>query len=331
MRLTEEIKLEIVKLSDSTSMSLSEISKVLEVPKSTCYNIIKNYEKRGTVENKKSPGRPKKFTSRDENKLIQLARKYPKKNSTQLLSELNLDISVSTSLIRKKLVKNKLFARVAVAKPYLSRINRRKRFQWAKDYYSKPLDFWKNVLFSDETSIELHPNRKQYVRKPPNAKFHQKYVQPTFKFGGGKRMFWGFISWDGRKKLIPVRKNITTTTYLDLLRDNLLTEMNLHEIFQQDNAPAHKSEQTMTWFLENGVEILENWPAQSPDINIIENVWSAVKKAVYKRFPKNMTQLENFVLEEFEAYPVEKIQNLYKSIPRRLSRILGEKGLTTDY
>ncbi len=44
-----------------------------------------------------------------------------------------------------------------------------------------------------------------------------------------------------------------------------------------------------------------------------------------------MTQLEAYVLEEFEAYPVEKIRNLYKSIPRRLSGILGKKGLNTDY
>ena len=56
-----------------------------------------------------------------------------------------------------------------------------------------------------------------------------------------------------------VLNKINTTTYLDLLRENLLTEMNLYEIFQQDNAPAHKLEQTMTWFLENGVELLENW------------------------------------------------------------------------
>ncbi len=104
-----------------------------------------------------------------------------------------------------------------------------------------------------------------------------------------------------------VLNKINTTTYLDLLRENLLTEMNLYEIFQQDNAPAHKLEQTMTWFLENVVELLENWPAQSPDVNIVENAWSGIKRAVYKRFPKNMTQLEEYVLEEFDAYPVEKI------------------------
>ena len=49
--------------------------------------------------------------------------------------------------------------------------------------------------------------------------------------------------------------------------------MVLGEKLQQDNAPAHNSILSKTWFSENGLEILENWPPNSPDINIIENVW----------------------------------------------------------
>ena len=56
--------------------------------------------------------------------------------------------------------------------------------------------------------------------------------------------------------------------------------MFLGEKLQQDNAPAHNSILSKTWFSENGLEILENWPPNSPDINIIENVWSLLKKRV---------------------------------------------------
>ena len=58
------------------------------------------------------------------------------------------------------------------------------------------------------------------------------------------------------------------------------------EKLQQYNARAHNSILSKTWFSENGLEILENWPPNSPDINIIENVWSLLKKRVFQRHPR---------------------------------------------
>ena len=88
---------------------------------------------------------------------------------------------------------------------------------------------------------------------------------------------------------------------------------------QQDNAPAHKSAETSTWFLENGVDVLDNWPPNSPDLNIIENMWSILKGRVAKRHPKTFEDLETFAFEEFNAIPDEYVQKLYKSIKIRLN------------
>ena len=93
--------------------------------------------------------------------------------------------------------------------------------------------------------------------------------------------------------------------------------MFLGEKLQQDNAPANNSILSTTWFSENGLEILENWSANSPDINIIENVWSLLKKRVFQRHSKNIEELWAFC-QEFERIPLEYIQNLYSSIPNKL-------------
>ncbi len=42
-------------------------------------------------------------------------------------------------------------------------------------------------------------------------------------------------------------------------------------IFQQDLAPAHSAKATSTWFKDHGIPVF-NWPANSPDLNPIENL-----------------------------------------------------------
>ena len=46
----------------------------------------------------------------------------------------------------------------------------------------------------------------------------------------------------------------------------------------QDNAPCHVSRRTNQWKTENDIPTLE-WPPQSPDLNIIENVWIVIKSS----------------------------------------------------
>ncbi len=48
-------------------------------------------------------------------------------------------------------------------------------------------------------------------------------------------------------------------------------------IFQPDLAPAHSAKATSTWFKDHGIPVL-NWPANSSDLNPIENLWGIVKE-----------------------------------------------------
>ena len=103
-------------------------------------------------------------------------------------------------------------------------------------------------------------------------------------------------------------------------------------IFQEDNASPHTSKIAKAARDASGMKFLP-WPAQSPDLNPIENLWQDIKRAVYNRpkKPKNLIELERVVKLAWKAIPLKCIQVLVDSMPRRVEACIAAKGAPTKY
>ena len=77
--------------------------------------------------------------------------------------------------------------------------------------------------------------------------------------------------------------------------------------------------------------LLQDWPAQSPDMNIIEHVWGRMKEEAWKMKPKNLDELWEACKTAFFAIPDDFINKLYESLPNRMDAVLQAHGSQTRY
>ena len=74
------------------------------------------------------------------------------------------------------------------------------------------------------------------------------------------------------------------------------------------------------------------WPAQSPDLNIIENIWLYMKRELQKSVVDITTK--NDLLREIHSVSrnieLDYVRNLYQSIPDHLDNVIKMKGHLTN-
>lgn len=80
------------------------------------------------------------------------------------------------------------------------------------------------------------------------------------------------------------------------------------------------------------------WPANSPDLNVIENLMAIVKRKVQKRLAKlddnvpcTAQLYQRYLQEEWNAIPQKTLHNLVDSMPKRLQQCLDKHGDATKY
>lgn len=319
-------------------VSITDLSKRYSLSRASVSNILK-HNNQTTKET--APGR--KTLLSDRKKAI-IARKFIDKefilacDAVKWLAK-NFDIHVSEETIRRCLKSNEIYSYKRIQKPALtdSHINKRRKFanrlsKW--DFF----DF-KKIIFSDESKFNLcGADSSPRVWCKRNKRLSIENVKAVKKFGGGNLMVWGCITSEGVGKILRVSNRINSKEYCDVLRTGLVETLDMHSLkpsdilFMQDNAACHTSTETKNWLRTNKINLFEA-PANSPDMNPIENVWDYLNKKVrsVKKGFNNADEMWEVIQSEWYKIPKKYISDLYFSMCSRVKALKEAKGEPIKY
>ena len=161
----------------------------------------------------------------------------------------------------------------------ISPANRKTRMLFCQEKRNWTKEDWKKLFSSDETMVVIENACKVQIW----GKSDKKHI-PHLICCEDKRqvevMFWGCVSSRGEEALIPVLGTIDSVKYIDMFLNYLIPSLswyfgNYTEIFQQDNASCHALRIVMEYLDKNDIFTLY-WAPQSPDLNIIGNIWHII-------------------------------------------------------
>ena len=102
--------------------------------------------------------------------------------------------------------------------------------------------------------------------------------------------------------------------------------------YQDDNATPHRARVVLDFLQQGNVTKMEQ-PPRSPDCNPIEHLWGELGRAISSMDnpPQNIDELRQALLDKWVQIPVQRLQRLVASMPRRIAAIIAARGGNTRY
>jgi transposase len=319
----------------------NEIATTLDRSKESVRSIYRRLANKENFQDKFHTGRPSILSDRDRRVLVGILRKLKRKTATEVQKEAaaHYNINVSVSTVKRHLKKSGYVARVKVKKPYLTFEQKRARLNRAQAHKTWTVEDWKNVIWSDETGFTLlYGEGKEYAWVQEDVVYSDDLWTPTKKFGGGKLMVWGCITYSGVGYYCRIDETLDAQLYTEILRGEVMRtiryyNMDMEEVvFQHDNDPKHTAQIAQDTLDELGLTVMD-WPAQSPDLNPIEHYWSHVKRTLrdQKYIYSDIDELWEAVEGVMEVQNEDLCRDLIATMPERVQAIIMAKGGPTKY
>ncbi|GFV03850.1 transposable element Tc1 transposase [Trichonephila clavipes] len=278
---------------------ITDVSREFDIAHSVVSRLWKSFKTTGMCSRRDGGGRVRSTTPAEDRYIVQSAKRNRRTTAQQVANQF---LAASGKKISRKTVARRLrggglYARRPVVCVPLTRQHRTARLQWCRKHHNCTEQDWACVLFSDESRFSLSSDcRRQLIWRESGTAYRPENIQENDRYPTCSIVVWAGIMINGRTRLhVVANGTMTGQQYID---EVLLP----HDCLDSE-----------------GIQRLV-WPARSPDLNPIENVWDALGRQVAGRNypPTNKNTLTRALTEEWDKLPQQLLDNVVQSMVRRV-------------
>lgn len=318
-------------------LSFREIGQRVGRNQATVMRICNRWMQEGTTDRRGRSHPPRCTTARDDRHIVRMAVMDRAATSRTIAQQIQsvTHHSVSARTIRRRLQQSGMSARRPLLRLPLTGNHRRLRRQWCDERRTWTTE-WNDIVFTDESRFCLqHHDGRIRVWRHRGERLLNCCVMHRHTGPAPGIMVWGGIGFHCRTPLVRIAGTLNSQRYIsEVLEPVVLPYIQRlpSAIFQQDNARPHVARNVQEFFFTHQIELLP-WPACSPDLSPIENVWSMLAQRLARDTPPAATpdQLWQYVEAAWTAVPQGYIQSLFDSMPRRVAAVIANNGGHTNY
>lgn len=331
--MTEYQRYEIVILSRHTKLSQRAIAKQVGTSPQTVNQVLQKHRATGSIHDLPKSGRKRKATPAERKQwykqavagqpATQIARGYRTRKKAKLHER----------TVQRSLREQGLLNLVDEQVEQLTADNKTKRLRYAKDMANQD---WKQVLFSDEKVFWLTPGPGKRWQQPGH-----RVRRPVPKYPK-KLNIWGAAGYYMKSKLYFFQSTMDGPLYQKVIKSRLSQNAlefahdcprNVKQswVYLQDNARPHKAAKSMETLRELVGDRLIAHPANSPDLNIVEDLWSHLTRRIHATKIASLKGLKTRLTKEWNDISWKQIRKSVDSMPARLQQCRKEQGGRTRY
>lgn len=214
--------------------------------------------------------------------------------------------------------------------PQLSAKQIKRRHLFAREHGE---DDWHVALFADEKTFEVgHQERMAWMDPDERIVVPHSAHPPKVQVWGAvghyfkSELYFFTETLDADKLCTILHEGLPPTASRDCPRDRLHKWILVH-----DNDPKYKSRKAQKLLDTLAPDRLRDWPANSPDLNPMEDVWSELQRLVNRQKSTTIEELRAAIVDAWSTIDFHRIRCFTSSMPHRIEKLRRVRGASTGY